>query len=364
MSVYSNKTKGWRYDFILKGKRYSAAGFKTKRDAVRAEAKKREEIDLAMGQPETTDMVFLDLVNLRLDHVKAYNSESHYEDVLSLAKRWIQRWGEKTCSEITEAGIREFVLSRRKVSACVANKEIRQIKATFNFGIKRRWCTVNPAQGMEFFPEEKKLKFIPSNEEIERVLNVADPETRDYLITIRETMARVGEVNKLTWDDVDLERGFIVLYTRKKKGGTLTPRKVPMTGRLKAVMERRHLKHNPDKPWVFWRRYWSRKEDRFVEGPYADRKKIMTRLCREAGVRYFRYHALRHAGASIMETNNVPIGSIQRILGHENRTTTEIYLHSLGESERQAMDVFERVTGQKSHTSPTLGQKKGYEVNS
>ncbi|TVM17090.1 hypothetical protein DPQ33_09820 [Oceanidesulfovibrio indonesiensis] len=45
-----------------------------------------------------------------------------------------------------------------------------------------------------------------------------------------------------------------------------------------------------------------------------------------------------------METDNVPIGSIQRILGHENRTTTEIYLHSLGESDRQAIEVLERVT--------------------
>jgi hypothetical protein len=36
---------------------------------------------------------------------------------------------------------------------------------------------------------------------------------------------------------------------------------------------------------------------------------------------------------------NVPIGSIQRILGHENRLATEIYLHSIGDSERVAIQV-------------------------
>ena len=65
----------------------------------------------------------------------------------------------------------------------------------------------------------------------------------------------------------------------------------------------------------------------------------MRTLCDRAGVKYFRYHALRHFGASLLEQANVSIGSIQRLLGHENRLTTELYLHSIGESERQAMDV-------------------------
>ena len=42
-----------------------------------------------------------------------------------------------------------------------------------------------------------------------------------------------------------------------------------------------------------------------------------------------------------MDAMNVPIGAIQRILGHENRTTTEIYLHSISDIERRAMIVFE-----------------------
>ena len=69
----------------------------------------------------------------------------------------------------------------------------------------------------------------------------------------------------------------------------------------------------------------------------------MQKLCEKAGVRYFRYHPLRHSGASTMDNNHVPIGSIQRILGHENRTTTEIYLHSIGDQEREAIAIYENV---------------------
>ncbi len=84
----------------------------------------------------------------------------------------------------------------------------------------------------------------------------------------------------------------------------------------------------------------------------------MRTLCRKAGVKYFRYHALRHFGASLMENSNVPIGSIQRILGHENRTTTEIYLHSISEAERVAMSIYEQAQ-QNPHTNPHTEKIRG-----
>jgi integrase len=51
--------------------------------------------------------------------------------------------------------------------------------------------------------------------------------------------------------------------------------------------------------------------------------------------RFLRYHARRHFGSSLLEQANVPIGSIQRILGHENRLTTE----TTPETRRQVKSV-------------------------
>ena len=177
------------------------------------------------------------------------------------------------------------------------------------------------------------MKYVPSKQDVLKVILAADPEVQDYLWAIKETMGRMSEINRLTWANVNFEERSVILYTRKKRGGHLTPRKVPMTNRLFQLLSHRYEHRAKKHTWVFWHRYWDRRNKDWAEGPYKDRKKIMRSLCKKTGVRYFRYHALRHFGASVLDSANVNIGSIQRILGHENRTTTEIYLHSIGESD-------------------------------
>ena len=39
---------------------------------------------------------------------------------------------------------------------------------------------------------------------------------------------------------------------------------------------------------------------------------------------------------------NIPIGSIRRILGHSSRVTTEIYLHQIAQADRHAVKVLEQ----------------------
>lgn len=358
MSIYFVEGKGWRYEFEHKKVRYTKAGFKKKNEAKAAEAERRKELkNPSTIQTQPIDMAFLDLVNLRLDHVKAYNSEEHYRSYLYLGRRWVKKWGDLMCSEITPAMVQNHLLERRGISAYTANKDLRYFRATINHGLKKKYISNNPVEGLDFFPVEKKVKYVPPTEDIDKVIALAEPDDQDFLWTVRETMARVSEITRLLWEDVDLKNRFVILYTRKKKGGHLTPRKVPMTQKLYQVLQDRSAKRDPDKPWVFWHRYWSRKNGQVIEGPYGDRKKLMKRLCEKAGVRYFRFHPIRHSGASIMDGRNVPLGAIQRILGHENRKTTEIYLHSIGDLEREAIEVFERAR-EKPHTKPHTASEK------
>ena len=345
MSIYSVKGKGWRYDFTLKGIRYTDTWFKTKTEAKQEEAQKRKEaLNPAPQVQAQTDMDFLELVNRRLDHVKEYNSVRYYTNHIYAAKRWCRLWNKMMCNEITADMIQAFIYKQKKsVSAVSANMQLTMLRAMFNFGIthSRSWISNNPTIGLAFFPVEKKVKYVPPIEDVLKVINSAEPDSQDYLWVIAFTMGRMSEINHLAWEDVHLKERYLFLYTRKKRGGSLTPRRIAINNKLHGILSRRYAEREKDKPFVFWHRYWSRKSGGFTEGPYIDRKQLMKTLCNRAGVKYFRYHPLRHFGASMLDHQNVPIGDIQRILGHENRKTTEIYLHSIGNSQQAAMDILD-----------------------
>jgi len=97
MSVYSVKSKGWRYDFTQKGIRHTEAWFKTKKEAKEAEARKRQELKNppAQAEPEMipTDMAFLDLVNKRLDFIQAYKSQKYYVDHIYTTRKLVRNGG-------------------------------------------------------------------------------------------------------------------------------------------------------------------------------------------------------------------------------------------------------------------------------
>lgn len=364
MSTYFDKRKKfWRYEFQYKKNRYTKSGFKTKKAAAESEAERRKELKRTKENPiqdlqiVKTDMAFLDLINKRLDYIKAYESEKYYEDTLSSAKRWVRQWGEITCGEISGSMIQSFMINlKENISAFTANKDLRYLRAAFNFAKNKpnEWIDTNPTEGIGFFPIVKKKKKLPSKKDILSVIMAAEPDTQDYLWTIVFTLGRVSEINKLTWDDVDFDSNCVTLYTRKKRGGHLTPRDIPMCTKLKEILWRRFQKRNRGTPYVFWHEYYSRKQKCKVVGRYQNRKKIMKTLCEKAGVGYFRFHPLRHFGASWLEKEGTSIKVIQEILGHENRATTEIYLHSFSESGREAMntleDAFIKSPTPKSHT--------------
>lgn len=355
MSVFKVKDLGYRFEFQMNNKRYASKYFDKKKDAIEAEAKLKQEVRSAARNTNTTmtDITFYELLQLRLDHLKAKGPErkKYYNDNRYMGKRWVKEWKDLPCTQITAIMIQNFLNKRKdeyfkecerlkktpKSLHYALNTDIRCLKATFNYGIRMNLIEKNPVNGTPLFPVNKTRRYSPPYEDILKIISVADKDTQDYLNILKDTLARVNEINKLTWDDVDFMEKTITLRTRKKKGGIETPRLIPMSKTIRKILKQRYASSPKNMQFVFYHEYYSAIEKDYVLGPYKDRKRFMRTLCEEAGVKYFRFHGIRHSAASYLNKQGVPLSAIQMLLGHEKLTTTQIYLHDSPESLRDAI---------------------------
>ncbi|NLW35002.1 MAG: site-specific integrase [Syntrophorhabdus aromaticivorans] len=159
---------------------------------------------------------------------------------------------------------------------------------------------------------------------------------RDYLTVVSLTLARVREINNLRWEDVHFTENYFILRTRKAKNSDVTERKIPMTTKVREVLERRAPKEeDKEKPeYVF--------VNPRTKTRYDYRDKFLPALCEKAEAKPFMYHALRHYGASKLSNAGVPLTDIQEILGHQRATTTDIYLQSIRNSLNASISKFGR----------------------
>ncbi|MCE5249406.1 site-specific integrase [bacterium] len=157
----------------------------------------------------------------------------------------------------------------------------------------------NPVVGIKSFAEDRKIKYIPSDEDIKAVLALCDRQEAALIHLVMETGARIGEALNLLPEDI--HDGFVVLYTRKSQYESWIPRKVPYdTSRLRKF-----------KPFnIRWK-----KEPRFLE-----------KYVHKLGQKSWNWHSLRHRYVSKLFKNGVPIFEIMMLLGHSSLITTQRYL--------------------------------------
>jgi integrase len=327
----------WYYKFKVGGELHRHYGFASRAEAEDAEAKERLRLKTI-----TTHTAFIVAVNKRLDLIKAYSTKGHYVDSVTLLSRFIE-WENLLLEEINSEMVRNrlIAISKEKGNSN-ANKTLRAIKAVFQQALIDGLILRNPCFGIKPFPVDKKPKFIPTKEQISQILLLAKPMDRAYLIAIWLTAARVREINNLTWEDVDFESRSIRLWTRKKAGGSRSPRVLEMVDRVYDSLKYVSRHSETPSPYVFNNPVMvKRYPDNPEKWKYDYRDKFLDSLCQKAGIPEFGYHALRHHAASALADAHISLTAIQEILGHEAATTTNIYLQSLGKAAANGLRAIE-----------------------
>ncbi|MDD2388507.1 MAG: site-specific integrase [Desulfobacterales bacterium] len=198
-----------------------------------------------------------------------------------------------------------------------------------NFGFKKNLCAGIPFHIEKPTVDNQKTENL-TQEELSKLLQVLD-EHDDIQIANLMKMAlftgmRRGELFKLKWKDVDLNRGFIKIV--EPKGGK--SQTVPLSEDAKRILE----KHpRTESAFVFPNKHG---EQRVSVSHSVNKIKKAAGLPKD-----FRpLHGLRHTFASILAgSGEVDLYKIQRLLTHKDPRMTQRYAHLRDESLKQASNV-------------------------
>lgn len=129
------------------------------------------------------------------------------------------------------------------------------------------------------------------------------------------TGLRQGELFSLTWGDIELARRMLYVHAAAAKGGK--PRHIPLNDEARQVLESWKEQSEPG-GLVFPSRGGQR---------FNNTKRAWTAVLREAGIKDFTWHDMRHTFASRLVQAGVDLNVVRELLGHADLKMTLRYSH-------------------------------------
>ena len=168
---------------------------------------------------------------------------------------------------------------------------------------------------------EPKFDFLDFDE-AEQLIEAADPEWRPMIVAALKTGLRLGELLALSWEDINLKLGKLIVRRSIARGVMGTPkngrtRTVPLGETvLRELKAHRHLRGE----FVFCNPDGRPLTENQCKAP-------LKRIFKRAGLRKLAWHALRHTFASHLVMKGAPLKSVQELLGHSDIRMTMRYSH-------------------------------------
>ncbi len=200
-----------------------------------------------------------------------------------------------------------------------ATRTVGLLGGIFAYAVEHGIVAQNVVRGVKRFPDRKSERFLSEKElsDLGRVLRSLEEggENAQAIAIIKLlifTGARKGEIERLLWNEVDMERGLLQLGDSKtgQKVIVLNPPALRVLSEIERVGE---------SPFVFP----ASKGDGHFEGV----PKVWRRVRERAGLSDVRMHDLRHSFASVAVAGGASLPVIGALLGHKHSATTQRYAH-------------------------------------
>lgn len=290
------------------------------------------------------------------------------DDIKRFDRMLLSGLGEKVLlSKITAADLTTYMARRREagLSNRSVNMELHHLRAVINRA-RDLWKISVPEIVWQKLRLEQvgEREHILSEEEEKRLFAALRPDFHPMVRFALVTGVRLANVIGLRWRQVDWDAGRMVFRVKSKKPkGEL--HYIPITPWVAAILSRER-DHHPE--WVFT--YVCARNRRIPRTGFIQQKgarypftqdgwrKEWKRALGAAGVEDFRFHDLRHTGATRTLNAHKNLRTVQRMLGHRDITTTSRYVRSDVEDVRAAMQAVEKSQPRRTRTVGTIPAQK------
>jgi integrase len=226
--------------------------------------------------------------------------------------------------------LKELSYRKQMTTPGTVNREIVCLKVIFNKAIANGMAEKNPAKGIKLLKENNERNRLLSEQEYISLLANCPPHLMPVVKVAYYTAMRQGEILNLTWEQVDLNKGFIHLLPEDTK--TQEGRSIPLNRELIEM-----FKSMPrGLPGV--------KVFSYKGKSVSCLKKSFTTACKKAGIENFCFHDFRHTAI-----NN------WRLQGHD-------FIRIMAASGHRTLEVFKRYnTVSNEELRELVGEKNGKE---
>jgi integrase len=322
-----NGSVAWRAQVRLRGFPPQTATFASKTDAVNWS--KTTEVDLRAGrhfpaiQPSRRTLTEL-LDRYRQEVLPHYNPREQRERARKL-DWWAASLGTRPLTEVTPAAIAEARLAlakgkglrSRPAAPATQARYLAVLRHAFSIAVREwEWATENPVRRIKPPREPRgRVRFL-SEDERDRLLHACEasyePRLYPLVVLALSTGARLGELLRLRWRDIDLARGVAILHETKNRDR----RSLPLAGRAHDLL-RRMSRNRPATDAVFAGK----------TGAALFPRKVWEAALAAADIPDFRFHDLRHTAASYLAMSGATLAEIADVLGHRTLQMVKRYAH-------------------------------------
>jgi integrase len=258
---------------------------------------------------------------LELEEVKRLKSYRDRKRIVT--HQLIPFFGSTLLQEIRPEQVEAYRAQRCKVdcsaiSLQTINNDHIVLKHCLNVAIRRGLLVSNSACRVPLPNPHNERDRVLTEEEWTRMYDLAAPHLKPILLTAYHLGQRFGEIVQLTWERVDLQRGFITLRSIDTK--TKKPRQVPLTPAVRTTLADLAKVRRLNTNHVF-----------LYDGePIKSIKTAFKTAKKAAGVQDFRFHDLRHCAATNLRRAGVDTATAMKIIGHTSERMWKRY-NSIGE---------------------------------